>query len=250
VIRWQAQRGAIGYAVTDRLGGVSSGAYDGCNLATHVGDRADDVRTNRQRVAAALDLDPARIVVMDQVHGADVTIVESASGGEIPRCDAVVTHTPGLALAVLVADCVPILLADERAGIVAAAHAGRPGFTARIVDRTIDAMCDLGAHAIEAVVGPSICGRCYEVPVGMVSAAAAVSPACTAVSWSGTPAMDVAAGVVDRLADRGVAVTWLPGCSREDSTLYSYRRDGTTGRYAGLVWRSGISPASQSGAGT
>ena len=62
--------------------------------------------------------------------------------------------------------------------------------------------------------------------------------------------MDVAAGVVDRLADRGVAVTWLPGCSREDSTLYSYRRDGTTGRYAGLVWRSGISPASQSGAGT
>lgn len=242
MIRWQAQRGSIGYAVTDRLGGVSSRAYDSCNLATHVGDRPDDVSTNRRLVADALRLDPARIVFMDQVHGCEVTVVDGPVSSPVPRTDALVTRTQGLALAALVADCVPILLADASAGVVGAVHSGRPGFLAGIVDRAVDAMRDLGAGAIEAVVGPSICGRCYELPADLVLAGAAIAPASSAVTWTGAPAMDVAAGVVARLADRGVGVTWLPGCSREDDTLYSYRRDGTTGRYAGLVWMSATTP--------
>ncbi|HOF63005.1 MAG TPA: peptidoglycan editing factor PgeF [Dermatophilaceae bacterium] len=244
MIRWQAQRGSIGYAVTDRLGGVSAAPHDSCNLATHVADRPDDVATNRRRVAEALSLDPARIVYMDQVHGREVTVVDGPVAAPVPCSDALVTRTPGLALAALVADCVPILLADPSAGVVAAVHSGRPGFLAGIIDRAVDAMRDLGADVIEAVVGPSICGRCYEVPADMAAAGAAVSAASWAVSWTGTPAMDVASGVVARLADRGVAVTWLPGCSREDATLYSYRRDGSTGRYAGLVW---LSPPSHEG---
>jgi YfiH family protein len=147
----------------------------------------------------------------------------------------VVTATPGLALAALVADCTPVLFADPGAGVVAAVHAGRPGMTSRIVDVAVDRMRQLGARAIEAVVGPSVCGRCYEVPEEMRAASAAVSPEAAAVSWTGTPAVDVAAGVVAQLHANEVAVQWVPGCAREEERLYSYRRDGRTGRFAGVV---------------
>jgi len=96
-------------------------------------------------------------------------------------------------------------------------------------------MREAGAHAITAVVGPSVCARCYEVPAEMRDAAAAVAPESAAVSWTGTPAIDVAAGVVAQLRANDVAVHWVPGCAREDERLFSYRRDGTTGRFAGVV---------------
>jgi hypothetical protein len=137
----------------------------------------------------------------------------------------------------LSADCVPVLLADPVAGVVGAVHAGRPGMVARVVDRAIDALVEAGAdpHETIAVVGPSVCGRCYEVPEGMRADAASVSPPSATVSWTGTPAIDVAAGVVDQLSARGIRVTWVPGCTRESHDLYSYRRDGSTGRFAGIV---------------
>ena len=100
-------------------------------------------------------------------------------------------------------------------------------------------MQDLGAMRISAVVGPSVCGRCYEVPFAMREEAAAVSPESRAVSWTGTPSIDVAAGVVAQLRAAGVHdVTWVKGCAREEPSLYSYRRDGTTGRFAGVIVRS------------
>ncbi|HSO65652.1 MAG TPA: laccase domain-containing protein, partial [Ornithinibacter sp.] len=99
-------------------------------------------------------------------------------------------------------------------------------------------MRDLGADTIDAVVGPSVCGRCYEVPAALRDTAAAVQPVSATVSWTGTPAVDVAAGVVAQLRDGGVAVRWLPGGAREREDLYSYRRDGATGRFAGVVARS------------
>jgi YfiH family protein len=149
----------------------------------------------------------------------------------------VVTARDDLALAALSADCVPVLLADPVAGVVGAVHAGRPGMVARVVERAVDALLAAGASIADtvAVVGPSVCGRCYEVPEGMRAEAAAVSSASATVSWSGTPAIDVAVGVVDQLAARGVSVTWVPGCTRENPELYSYRRDRTTGRFAGIV---------------
>jgi purine-nucleoside/S-methyl-5'-thioadenosine phosphorylase / adenosine deaminase len=86
-----------------------------------------------------------------------------------------------------------------------------------------------------AVVGPSVCGRCYEVPERMRAEAAAVSAPSATVSWTGTPAIDVAAGVVDQLTARGLRVTWVAGCTRESADLFSYRRDRTTRRFAGVV---------------
>jgi YfiH family protein len=228
------------FAFTDRWGGVSAAPYEQLNLGGAVGDDPDAVRTNRGRAAASLGLDPARVVWMNQVHGNEVAEVAGPwTTADVPAVDALVTAARGLALAVLTADCVPVLLADPVAGVVAAAHAGRPGMVAGIVPAAVDAMKRLGADParIVARTGPAVCGRCYEVPQAMRAEVAAVEPAAHAETGWGTPAVDVSAGVhaqLDRLGvhDRESS----PVCTRESDDHFSDRRDRTTGRLAGYVW--------------
>ncbi len=230
-------RRGVRFAITSRHGGRSSAPFDSLNLGGRLDERGD-IEANRTTVASAFGVPRERLLFMDQCHSADVARADGPwSGGAAPRVDAVVTSRDDLALGALSADCVPVLLADPVSGVVAAVHAGRPGMVARVVDRAVDALVDAGADPAEtlAVVGPSVCGRCYEVPKGMRAEAAAVSPPSATVSWTGTPAIDVAAGVVDQLTGRGIRVTWVPGCTRESPDLYSYRRDGATGRFAGIV---------------
>ena len=229
---WHEDRSGVVRAVTDRSAGVSTGPYAGLNLGGHVADDPAAVAENRRRLEQRLS---RPVVYMDQCHGAGVAVVEGVPD-TAPRCDAVVTRSTEVALAVLVADCVPVLLSGN--GVVAAVHAGRPGLVAGVVPSALAAMRDLGAGKVDAVVGPSVCGRCYEVPAEMRDTAAAVQPVSASVSWTGTPAVDVAAGVVAQLREGGVTVRWLPGCSRESDQLYSYRRDGLTGRFAGVVART------------
>jgi YfiH family protein len=236
VFFWRERSGPVDWAFTDRDGGVSAEAYGSLNLGGHVGDDPAAVTENQHRLAAALGRTREELLFMNQCHGADVVLVDGPwPNGEAPAVDGLVTTTPNLALAVLVADCAPVLFADPAAGVVGAVHAGRPGMTTGIIDRAIAVMREAGAQDISAVVGPSVCGRCYEVPAAMRDAAAEVSPEACAVSWTGTPAIDVAAGVVSQLRANNVAVRWIPGCTRESSRLYSYRRDGQTGRFAGAV---------------
>lgn len=236
VFFWREQDELLDRGFTQRLGGVSEGAYAGLNLGARVGDSPGHVTENRARLATSLGIDPGRLLFMDQCHGSDVAVAEGPwADGVPPAADALVTAVPGLALCVLVADCSPVLLADRERGVVAAVHAGRPGMVAGVVPAAVEAMRDIGAQDIEAVVGPSVCGRCYEVPIEMREAAAAVSRESRTVSWTGTPAIDVAAGVVAQLRDEKVSVTWVSGCTREDERLFSYRRDGQTGRTAGVV---------------
>jgi YfiH family protein len=229
-------RRGVRFAITSRHGGHSEPPFDALNLGGRLDDPAA-VEANRTAVAAALGLSRDRLLFMDQCHSADVARADGPWTGAAPRVDALVSTRDDLALAALSADCVPVLLADPVAGVVGAVHAGRPGMVARVVDRAVDALCDAGADpgATVAVVGPSVCGRCYEVPEGMRAEAAAVSPPSATVSWTGTPAIDVAAGVIHQLSARGIRVTWVPGCTRESPDLYSYRRDGSTGRFAGIV---------------
>ncbi len=229
---WSEERSGVVRGLTDRSAGVSTGRYAGLNLGAHVQDDPVAVAENRRRLGEWLDLP---VVYMDQCHGSDVAVVDGVPDVP-PSCDGVVTRSPDLALAVLVADCVPVLLSGT-GGVVAAVHAGRPGMVAGVVPRTLEVMGGLGAGEVDAVVGPSVCGRCYEVPEEMRTDAARVQPVSATVSWTGTPALDVAAGVVAQLHEAGVAVTWVPGCSRERADLYSYRRDGMTGRFAGVVAR-------------
>ncbi|MFF1404212.1 peptidoglycan editing factor PgeF [Streptomyces sp. NPDC058294] len=228
------------FAFTDRWGGVSAAPYEELNLGGAVGDAPESVGTNRKLAAESLGLDPVSVVWMRQVHGADVVVVDAPWGGRpVPEADAVVTARRGLALAVLTADCVPVLLADPVAGVAAAAHAGRPGMVRGVVPAAVRAMVELGAvpDRIVARTGPAVCGRCYEVPEAMRAEVAAVEPAAHAETSWGTPAVDVAAGVhaqLDRLGVHDRAQS--PVCTLESGDHFSYRRDRATGRLAGYVW--------------
>ncbi len=225
--------------VTDRRGGRSRPPYDSFNLADHVGDDAADVAANRGRVGRELAVPADRIVWMQQVHGAGVAVVDRPTDGPVPGTDALVTSAPGLVLAVLVADCVPVLLADPVAGVVAAVHAGREGVRRGVLPATLSAMAGLGARArhVSALLGPAVCGACYEVPAHMQAEVAAVAPAAAVTTRAGTPGLDLRAGLADVLGRAGVReVVHDPRCTVEDPRLFSHRRDGVTGRQAGLVW--------------
>ncbi|MFF4013671.1 peptidoglycan editing factor PgeF [Streptomyces sp. NPDC001843] len=228
------------FAFTDRWGGVSAVPYEELNLGGAVGDDPGAVRTNRELAAKSLGLDPAHVVWMNQVHGADVAVIEEPWGdGPVPEVDAIVTSRPGLALAVLTADCTPVLLADPVARIAAAAHAGRPGMVAGVVPAAVRAMVELGAEPgrIVARTGPAVCGRCYEVPEAMRAEVAAVESAAHAETSWGTPAVDVSAGVHAQLERLGVCDReQSPVCTLESGDHFSYRRDRATGRLAGYVW--------------
>lgn len=225
--------------VTDRRGGRSVSPYDSFNLGDHVGDDPAAVAANRARVAAGLGVGEDRLVWMDQVHGRGVAVVDGAQEGPLPGTDAVVTATPGLVLCVLVADCVPVLLTDPVAGVVAAVHAGRKGVQQGVLPVALSAMAGLGARArhVTALLGPAVCGACYEVPAAMQAEVAAVAPAAAVRTRVGTAGLDLRAGLAEILARAGVAeVAHDPRCTAEDPNLFSYRRDGVTGRQAGLVW--------------
>lgn len=231
------------FAFTDRWGGVSAVPYEELNLGGAVGDDPAAVLANRKIAAKTLDLDPDRVVWMNQVHGRDVAEVDGPwAAGPTPPVDALVTARRGLALAVLTADCTPVLLADPVAGVVAAAHAGRPGMVAGVVPAAVEAMKALGAEParIIARTGPAVCGRCYEVPGQMRAEVAAVEPAAWSETSWGTPAVDVTAGVHAQLEALGVRDRQAsPVCTMESGDHYSYRRDRTTGRLAGYVWLDG-----------
>lgn len=265
--RERIEPGATAYgaewAVTDRWGGSSQGSYGEFNLAAHVGDLDEAVQTNRHRLAHELGLRLTDLRFMDQQHGCEVAVTRGTQGtrcdddrdpGDVteldperhrttgpagppftPPVDGLLSGRSDEALVVLVADCAPVLLLDRAEGLVAAVHAGRPGMVGGVVPAAVARLRELGARDLEAVVGPSVCPRCYEVPEEMRDAAAAVEPAAAGVTWVGTPAIDVASGVVAQLARAAVSVRWLPGCTRETPALYSHRRDGVTGRFAGVV---------------
>ncbi len=228
--------------VTTRAGGRSAAPYDSFNLGDHVGDDPTAVAANRRRLGQGIGLGPERVAWMNQVHGTDVATVTSADG-PTPTADALVTDRPRLALAVVVADCVPVLFADPTAGVVGAAHAGRRGAADGILARTLEAMTELGAETehVEVLLGPAVCGLCYEVPAGMRDEVEAALPGSAATTRVGTPGLDLRAGLRRSLAELGVTrVDTDTRCTFEDDQLFSHRRavhtGGTTGRLAAVTW--------------
>jgi YfiH family protein len=226
---------------TGRAGGVSRPPYAALNLGAHVGDEPASVETNRRRLAEALALEPDALVFAEQVHGPGVAVVSAADRGSRPVAgvDGLVTSTPGIALVMMAADCLPVLLADAVAGVVAAAHAGRQGLVAGVLQETVRVMVEQGATAsrVVATVGPAICGRCYELPAGLVDEVDSAVPGTASRTRHGTPSVDLVAGARSVLAAAGVpAVTATGRCTVEQEDWFSYRRDGRTGRHAGLVW--------------
>ena len=224
---------------TTRAGGVSAPPYGTFNLGDHVGDDPAAVAANRARLASSIGLAEDHVVWMNQVHGTRVEVVDGPRTDPFDDTDALVTATPGLALAVVTADCVPVLMADARAGVIGAAHAGRVGAANGVVLRTLEAMLALGAHAadISVLLGPAVSGPNYEVPQQMADDVEARLPGSRTTTERGTPALDLRAGIARQLIDAGVsAIDIDPRCTVADEKLFSHRRGAPTGRLASLVW--------------
>ncbi|MCX5045989.1 peptidoglycan editing factor PgeF [Aldersonia sp. NBC_00410] len=231
--------------VTTRAGGVSVAPYDSFNLGDHVGDDPVAVAANRVRLATQIGLTPDRLVWMEQIHGRNVEVVDGPREHAVEATDALVTSTPDLALVVLSADCVPVLLSDDEAGVLGAVHAGRVGARIGIVPVVLDAMVALGARRdrIGAFLGPAASGRQYEVPAQMRADVEAHLPGSATTTAKGTPGLDLRAGLRRQLLAAGVsAVAMDPRCTIEDATLFSHRRAAPTGRLASVIWMQSVPP--------
>ncbi|HUJ87315.1 MAG TPA: peptidoglycan editing factor PgeF [Burkholderiales bacterium] len=235
---WPAAAGAL---VTTRAGGVSGGAYASLNLGLRSGDDEAAVRENRRRLEALL---PSPPVWLRQVHGTRVADADAArSAGAQPEADAAVARRPGTVCAVLAADCMPVLLADEAASVVAIAHAGWRGLCAGVLEATLDAM-RAEPGGVAAWLGPAIGPRAYEVGDEVRAAFLARDPAAEAAfraARRGHWLLDLYALARQRLAARGVTRVYGGGlCTFSDpERFFSYRRDGATGRMAALIWLAG-----------
>ena len=225
----------VSWAATGRFGGVSADPFESLNLSTTVGDLQDAVIENQVRAAHLVGV--SRYNVLDAKHGSQVALV--SAGGIAHECDGAVTTTPGLALMVLAADCVPIVLADQANGVIAVAHCGWRGLVAGIVDATIDLMQANGADKIQAITGPAICISCYPVQQDCVTQLQAGLPTgivSSIIKMSNDQRfVDVRAGVHAQLEAHGIHPSAILECTMENPALFSYRRDGRTGRQAMVI---------------
>lgn len=219
----------MNYRFTKRTGGESHGAFASLNLGSHVGDDLNLVLKNR----AILSSEVGPTQYMNQVHGDRIALIEEVTD-EIPTADALVTGIPGIALAVMVADCIPLLLSSPES--IAAVHVGRKGLINEITRTTISLMRDMGASKITAILGPSICGSCYEVSEDIFREVTASHAAATSRTPAGTFALDLPQGLSAVLRDEGIQVINEFKCTVESDEHFSYRRDGVTGRQAGVIW--------------
>lgn len=208
--------------------------------AAHNLSDLQDASARRTAFQHLSDAVGAPIAVVSQVHGCRVVEVTDGKRPIIDtgeQADALITSRTGLALAVRVADCIPILLTDAQAGWVAAVHAGRAGVLNGVVDATLEALTRRGASEIRAWLGPHICGRCYEVPDALASDfadATGIAPART--RW-GTTGIDIGAAARAQLDAAGVGWSSYETCTFESPHLHSFRRDSErSGRTAGLIW--------------
>jgi len=214
-----------------RRGGASSGLFAGLNCGFGSSDQAEIVAINRGRVAEAMGLAANRLATVNQIHSAEIAILRA---GDQPadlariRADGIVTDQPGVALAVLTADCQPVLLADPEAGIIGAVHAGWRGALVGVLEAAVGAMADLGATRIRAVIGPCISQRAYEVGDEFMEEVLAEDPGhhrFFAGGPNGRPMFDLPGFGLMRLREAGVEAEWTGHCTYSDpGRFYSYRR--------------------------
>ena len=213
---------------TDRRSGHSRAPYESFNLALHVGDDSLVVAQNREKLASL----SAPLQFMNQVHGDAVVVIDDLVNE--PTADALITQNPHIALAVMVADCIPLLLVSD--SVIAAVHVGRRGLVNGIAVKTVNKMRELGASHIRAELGPSICGKCYEVPQDLADEVALLHPVAMSMTIFSSPALDLPRALVAALEAVGVSSQVSPVCTLENPNYFSYRRHNITGRTAGVIW--------------
>lgn len=223
--------GAVKHGFFTRKGGASSGLFQGLNCGRGSSDQGEIVEINRHRVADAMGVAVADLLTVHQVHSPDVVTVTAADEAlelAARRADAMVTNVPGRALAVLTADCQPILFSDSRAGVIGAAHAGWKGALNGVIEATIAAMEDLGARHIHAVIGPTISQRAYEVGEEFMDQFLIEDADYSrffAGGPNGRPMFDLPAFGLMHLREAGVDAEWIGHCTYSDpERFFSYRR--------------------------
>lgn len=256
----------VGVAFTSRQDGVSRPPYGPLNLGRPGVDDPVDVARNFELVRTGLGVD--RIVACHQVHGTTVAVVDDAllaalapatlatpvvagapdgrgtvpdvaGAPAVPVADALVTTLAGVALCIRVADCVPVLVTDGV--VIGAAHAGRVGLAAGVLQATVATMRSLGATGrLTCWIGPHICGACYEVPQEMADEVGAIVPGTRVRTSTGTPGLDLGAGAQGVLEGLGCRVVRVDPCTMTDDRLHSHRRDRQdAGRLGAFIWRRG-----------
>lgn len=194
------------------------------NFGFHVGDDPAAVTANRSTIPNAQ--------FMNQVHGNEVVVIDHLLDSD-PTCDAMITTKAGISLAVMVADCIPLLFISREA--VAAVHVGRAGLVNKVAIKTLHQMRTLGAIDVHAVIGPSICGKCYEVPFEMQQDVIAEHPRAFSTTHKGTSGLDLPAALIADLVGEGVTYEASSICTMEDDLYFSHRKQNPTGRFAGVV---------------
>lgn len=213
---------------TNRHGGFSHGDFASANLAVHVGDLSESVAANR----ATLSEQFPNLVFMNQVHGDLIEVIEDVPS-QLLTCDALITQNQNISLAVMVADCIPLLLSSN--SLIAAVHVGRAGLVNSIASKTVLKMRELGATQITAQIGPAICGKCYEVPTAMQSEVTRQHPSAISLTHAGTPAINLSRALTTQLQMLEVSAISHDICTFENLDFFSYRRDKITGRQAGVI---------------
>lgn len=237
---------AAGSTVHVAWTGVAAGSLAFHVLGAQDDTAREDVAAARRALEDAMGVTPGSTVYLDQVHSADVVDAQGRGWAwdEPVTADAAVSPDGSRPLAVMVADCLPVVLVDTRTGATAVAHAGRRGLLDGVLENTHARLIELrrpadrAADGVRAWIGPGVCGHCYEVPAELRADGAARIPATAAETSWGTPALDLPAGAEAVLRGLGVDVERVPVCTLEDERLFSHRRDPGRGRFAGLVWRT------------
>lgn len=236
------------HAITTREGGVSQREYSALNLASHVGDDADDVRENRRRLAGELNFDHLNLVSAQQVHGANAMIVTqkySRRGAldwdsAISETDALIVNEKQIPLLILVADCAPILIADSKREILAVVHAGWRGAAEKIASQTIAKMqdeCGAQVEDLQVGIGPCLCAKCFEIGEEV----AAKVPSKFLIEGFEKPHLDLRALIQGDLLAKGVlpsrieTMNHCPKC--ENEMFFSHRgQNGKAGRFGLVAW--------------
>ena len=232
----------IQVATTTCAGGLSTGRYAHFNLAEHVGDEPEAVRANRVSLLETIDCE--RIQWLEQVHGSHIVRASMASASKVPEADGAWTNSPGIGLAVLTADCLPVVVCEESGTVVGIAHAGWRGLVTGVLQNLVEQM-PAESSCLSAWIGPGIGGAVYEVGEDVAQVVATLGLAADLQTQVMRPSIapgkylfDMEALAVSILKGCGLGgVAAVSGCcTYGDKRFYSYRRDGTTGRMATLVW--------------
>ena len=218
----------VDFGFSSRFGGVSKAPFDTLNLGFHTGDEAAAVAKNRELLKR--EIKAGSLVFMEQIHSDYVLEVTSENLSDFaktaPKCDALFTRLLNVGLCVMVADCAPIIVSDEKQGIIAAIHAGRAGVCAKILSKCVLAMKS-EPKDLKIIIGAHIKGSCYEIGdmnLGEFNA------------YKNGGFFDITAALraeINALGATNYEISEI--CSHCDKNYFSYRRDGKTGRFAGWV---------------